>query len=110
MPFARLRLHPRTFARLMEGRELNQRTKSSGSARYRDPASIPRATQQLRLRWVMSAVFAMSATSPVYLRLRKDCGTQRTDGEGQRTTFKRSRAPYVVTQIRPAGRPGGRAW
>jgi hypothetical protein len=24
--------------------------------------------------WVMSAVFAISATSPVYLRLRKDCG------------------------------------
>jgi hypothetical protein len=35
-----------------------------------DPCSCPRCRRR-----VMSAVFAMSATSPVYLRLRKDCGT-----------------------------------
>jgi hypothetical protein len=28
----------------------------------------------------MSAVFAMSATSPVYLRLRKDCGSASNRG------------------------------
>jgi hypothetical protein len=33
--------------------------------------------------WVMSAVFAMSTMSPVYLRLPKDCGGERTDVEGQ---------------------------
>jgi hypothetical protein len=31
---------------------------------------------------VMSAAFAMSAASPVYFRLRKDCGSAATDVQG----------------------------
>jgi hypothetical protein len=42
----------------------------------RSPPKVP--------QWVTSDVFARPATSPVYLRLRKDSAPQRNDGEGQK--------------------------
>ena len=37
----------------------------------------------------MRAVFVASAARPVYLRLRKDCGNQRNDFEGQADMLRR---------------------